>query len=72
MSRTSITSFRALLDVWPDIRTLTGDFVVPYETTLAARELHGALQAAEFLHRQGACAERTVHVRRIPLCNAGG
>ena len=42
-----------------------------YETVLAPRELHDAFQAVEFLHRQGACTERTVYLRHIPLGNAG-
>ena len=67
----SVPSFRALPDHWPDLLMLAGNFVVPYETTLAARELHGVLQSLGFLHRQGACAQRTLHQRHIPLGNAG-
>ena len=37
----------------------------------APRELHDVLHADEFLHRPGACAERTVHLRHILLGDAG-
>ena len=65
----SITSFRASL--WPELSRLAADLVVPFEMLITPRELHDVLHADEFLHRPGACAERTVHLRHILLGDAG-